>query len=222
LTAPIPTQRHFLGQLAQASAAAKSPQFSGLAHSTSGQATNGAHLQAIRIDPIQRHVVVMHVLLSSHEGTPGEVEEIMFLDPEARDAYEPLVKHDNVAKEPAEGVSGLARLGYSTAGCLICRNPRSAVAILKCSDQRGYGLCENCGQCYEAWKLRLSVAQADNHLPAKEAALADEFNAILNRNFHRDDDDARRFIGLAFLSGQFASKEWEVFTRLQPGDSRFQ
>jgi hypothetical protein len=117
--------------------------------------------------------------------------------------------------EPQGIIPGLARMGYSTSRCLICDGARSHDAILKYSDRRQYGLCEQCGQSYEGWKLVLKKHQAQISPSETDLRVAKVFSTTLDDYYNRYDDDARRLaarpiLSMGFLSGQFGSKEWDA------------
>jgi hypothetical protein len=106
---------------------------------------------------------------------------------------------------------GLDGAEWSTTRCLICNGGRSAGAVAAYSDLKGYGLCDRCGQCYRGWCRVVDEMKAGVPPSPQDATLL-EFKGIIERNFHQEDSDARRVLGLIFLAGKFGSEEWHVLT----------
>jgi hypothetical protein len=118
---------------------------------------------------------------------------------------------DQLAARPEEP-TGLARAGYATHRCLICNSQRDLRAQTNYSDRRGFGLCADCGAGYVAWTRALQQLQAGMDIAPADQPYIESFKATMMRHFSRDQDAARRGIGMVFMSGQFATPEWNTLT----------
>jgi formylglycine-generating enzyme required for sulfatase activity len=108
--------------------------------------------------------------------------------------------------------AGLRRVGYSPDKCLICDARRTAAAKAAYSDTNGFGLCEDCGAKYRAWVRVLSKRSSGVAPDSDDVQTTEGFKSVMSEHFHRDDTDGRRGIGLFFLTGKFASQEWDTLT----------
>jgi hypothetical protein len=146
-----------------------------------------------------------------HFGSDGEVSTIEFSDifgaafPDGQSAVFRRVPPDDV----------LAKTFYTVDKCLVCGSQRSASSIAKYSDRRGYGLCDDCGAAYKVYRAQL--LKAKNGLPLSQEE-TDSTHAFADRfamYFPRNGDDLRRTMALFFLSGDFASQQWNELTSIK-------
>jgi len=123
---------------------------------------------------------------------------------------EKSVSTSAISKEaPQQEQVGLGRAGYITTRCLICAAHRSAPAQRTYSDRKGFGLCDSCGEIYHAWLRALPRLQANYPTP-DDQQLSARFSTLLKNSLQLYDYDVQRVLCMLFVSGQFASHEWNV------------
>lgn len=105
-------------------------------------------------------------------------------------------------------VTMLEKFGYSRDYCLYCLQLRSVWAKQHYNDHHGFGMCAECGQDYDALKRTLQAMQAGYQPSQNDAIRVENFKG---KGWTRSlDNDQRRTLGLFFMSGQFATGEWNV------------
>lgn len=97
----------------------------------------------------------------------------------------------------------LARFGYGTGDCLVCRTSRSPAARRQYSDDHGYGLCERCGAGHQAMT---SMAGNGGFGSPGDQQAAQKFMQTMQQHLGPNPSDEQRTVFIGLMS--FDSPEW--------------
>jgi hypothetical protein len=190
-------------------------------------------------DPMKNRFVIMHMRLRPYSNSPklyGELEEIVFLDEKAPDAYKPLIVNQDAvavfqpqpipqktsAEEkplplPTKGAKldggPLGQLGWNTRQCLLCSEVRSENEKRTYSDKRGFGFCQSCGDAANAFAIGVEVTNRGMPLDAETAKRSKLYVERIQNLFQPDwkTNNESRTIALILLTnfGNWRSERWD-------------
>jgi TPR repeat protein len=157
-------------------------------------------------------------------GVPRDLGEALKWFHKAADLGNDLAKQQvDILDRPVVAVSSPhepPKIEHSDGRCLICKERLPGREAVKGGVGKQFDLCDDCQHKYQAWRRACARFQPGLAFDAADQKAINDFNALMSANFHGDDNDARRGIGIFILTGKLGSPEWEALTRGSSDDDR--